>query len=282
MGFAGRQPIGCVVVALRLVRRRSSVFGVTGNGCHDRRGSTRLSATNTSRSRAVSLGRRVCRRRIASSCRSRTISSCFEPSLRPSSSTSANGRQATTETNDTSTGGLRRWGSGRYRALGRSNSSTAPLTIEFVHPRPSRTLRETRDGSCLVHDDLFRPRGCPQPGYTELVGARRFRADHDHPFCARCDHDGRLSTQDPPVPPDPMTPQRRSSISGDDKIAESPLTPHDERAGVHRGDQSCSSYRISMSVSGAPGLDPLYRTVYHAGSNRTITGWLKRSGSCRS
>ena len=81
----GRPGRRCGYVQWRAMIRRcqpNSVSGVTGNACHDRRGSTRLSATSTSRSRAVSCGRRVCRRRIASSCRSRTISSSFEPSLR--------------------------------------------------------------------------------------------------------------------------------------------------------------------------------------------------------
>jgi CRISPR-associated protein (Cas_Cas5) len=111
-----------------MIRRcqRSSVSAVTGNACHDRRGSTRLSADSTNRSRPVSCGRRVCRRRIANSWRNNMISSSFEPSPRASSRTRANRRQATTYTNNTSTGGLRRRGCRRYRARSRSTPAPRP------------------------------------------------------------------------------------------------------------------------------------------------------------
>src|ERR671919_3128712 len=55
-----------------------------------RRGSERLSAARSARSARVICGRRVCRRRIASSCRRTRISSSFERRERASSGTSAN------------------------------------------------------------------------------------------------------------------------------------------------------------------------------------------------
>jgi hypothetical protein len=81
--------------------QRSSVSGLTKNACHERRGSTRLSAAKSSRSRGVNCGLLTCRRRIDSSCRNTKISSSFERSPRRSSTTNSNRRQARTYTNDT-------------------------------------------------------------------------------------------------------------------------------------------------------------------------------------
>jgi hypothetical protein len=74
----GRPGERCGYVPRRAIMRccqRSNVSGRTGNTLHERRGATRLSAANTSRSDDSNRGRPACRRRMATSCRSTRISS---------------------------------------------------------------------------------------------------------------------------------------------------------------------------------------------------------------
>ena len=114
---------------------------MTRNARHERRGITRLSAASNSRSLSVSCGRRACRRRIDNSWRKTRISSSFERSPRASNRTSANSRQATTQTNDTSAGTSTDGSADATRLRAQQTvGAGSRLTTEFVHLTGRRDL----------------------------------------------------------------------------------------------------------------------------------------------
>jgi hypothetical protein len=90
--------------------QRSSVRGLTENADQARRGSARLNAAKNSRSASRSCGRRGCRRRIESSCRSTRISSSFDPDDRKQSIINSNRRQTTKYASDHNTRDLHQTG----------------------------------------------------------------------------------------------------------------------------------------------------------------------------
>jgi hypothetical protein len=102
---AGRPGLRCEYVQRRAMSwrcQRRSVSGLIGKTVQAGRASERLSDTSSARSARVSLGRDICRRRIASSCPRTRISISFERRDRPSSHTSANRFRTTRSTNDQS------------------------------------------------------------------------------------------------------------------------------------------------------------------------------------
>jgi hypothetical protein len=111
--IAGRPGARCGYVQRRATSRccqRSSVRGLTEKTVHLCRGRARLSAVSNSRSASRSRGRRACRRKIESSCRSTRISNSFHLGERQRSTTSSNRRRTTKYASDHSTRDLQRAG----------------------------------------------------------------------------------------------------------------------------------------------------------------------------
>jgi hypothetical protein len=103
------------------------VRGLTENV--DRRGSARLNAAKNSRSVSRSSGRRGCRRRIESSCRSTRISSFFDPDDRQQSMINSNRRRTTKYASDHTTRDLHQTGKPTL-----PGSFHSDLLTEFSNP----------------------------------------------------------------------------------------------------------------------------------------------------
>jgi hypothetical protein len=84
---------------------RSSIRGLTEKADQVRRGSARLNADKNTRSASRSCGRRACRRKIESSCRSTRISSSFDSGDRQQRTITSNRRRTTKYASDHSTRG---------------------------------------------------------------------------------------------------------------------------------------------------------------------------------
>jgi len=102
----------------------------------------RLNAASTSRSPGSNCGLFTCRRKTSNSWRSTRISSSFERSPRPSSTTSANNRQTTTYTSDTSKDNLHQTGHAEANAQSAVHAPPPPVRPSFCTPRhrPHRSL----------------------------------------------------------------------------------------------------------------------------------------------
>ena len=146
-GRPGRQ---CGYVQWRATSRRcqhKSVSGLTTNAPHKRRGNTRLSAVNSSRSSGVNRGRFTCRRRIDSSRRNTKISSSFERSPRPTSTTNSIRRQESAYTNETTEKTSdRREPEATPPASRESPRHSHAKTTSFCAPRATRCVYPTTGG----------------------------------------------------------------------------------------------------------------------------------------
>jgi hypothetical protein len=170
-GMGGR-PTGLGYVQRLVTSRRcqvNKVPGVTIRWSRSRLGNSRASAASSARSAQSSLGRTTCRRSTATSCRSTSISTSLEASLRVRSTNQPNNRTISRYTRRMNT-------SAEHRRPGQV-PQTSYGTAQGAHRRQAQVPGHQRDRRRRLHQRRpARGRRPPQRPVTWLSGSARHRS----------------------------------------------------------------------------------------------------------